>query len=108
MSRRKIAAVLAAAVVQAGCLLELLSRGYRGDDVRAVQEALVEANFYPDINALNALNNGVDGIYGRILVKNSKKLFKRINQTTVVYDDKLRMYVRRDGSMQRLSLIFLF
>ncbi|QDI92960.1 peptidoglycan-binding protein [Salicibibacter halophilus] len=39
----------------------MLRRGDRGDGVRAVQEALVEANFYPD---RNASNNGVDGIYG--------------------------------------------
>ncbi|WP_100012361.1 peptidoglycan-binding protein [Lentibacillus sediminis] len=39
----------------------VLSRGDSGPAVRELQQALVDNNFYPDINAPN---NGVDGVFG--------------------------------------------
>ena len=39
----------------------VLRPGHTGDAVRQLQQALVDNNFYPNINAPN---NGVDGIYG--------------------------------------------
>lgn len=39
----------------------VLSRGDTGLDVRELQQALVDNNFYPNINASD---NGVDGVYG--------------------------------------------
>ncbi|WP_411954382.1 peptidoglycan-binding protein [Alkalibacillus sp. S2W] len=48
-------------VRDSGSYGDTLRPGDKGDAVRALQQALVDNNFYPDIDAEN---NGVDGIYG--------------------------------------------